>query len=90
MQLYHYILHNAIKLQLVIKYISSFLLILFHFIKEKIIKQEPCRYCKKEIDTKKRQCPYCGTLNPTVKKKEIIITMAVILVIMYGVSLFMQ
>jgi len=53
-------------------------------------KLAPCRYCKKEIEIKKRQCPYCGTLNPTVKKKEIIITMAVIVVVMYAVSIFMK
>jgi len=27
--------------------------------------------CKREVEQKIKRCPYCGTLNPTVKLKEI-------------------
>ncbi|WP_267285287.1 hypothetical protein [Halarcobacter mediterraneus] len=39
---------------------------------------------------KKRQCPYCGTLNPTVKIKEIVWGMVFVLVVMSIVSYFMN
>lgn len=55
-----------------------------------IIKLEPCRHCKREIEPKKRQCPYCGTLNPTVKMKEIVVGIASVTVIMYLVSIFIN
>ncbi|NVJ52104.1 MAG: hypothetical protein HWD90_00325 [Campylobacteraceae bacterium] len=55
-----------------------------------VINLEPCRHCKREIETKKRQCPYCGTLNPTVKIKEIAIGIAAVTIIMYAVSFFIN
>ena len=45
--------------------------------------------CKRDIEPKKRQCPYCGTLNPTVKLKEIFITIAIVLAVMSIVTYFM-
>ena len=43
---------------------------------------ETCRNCKREIEGKLRQCPYCGILNPTVKLKDIFIGIAVVLIAM--------
>ena len=45
-------------------------------------KIEPCRNCKSEVETKIRRCPYCGILNPTVKVKDILLTIGVIIFIM--------
>ena len=50
----------------------------------------PCKNCKREIEPKKRQCPYCGILNPTVTLKDIFIAMAIVLVIMSIVTYFMN
>lgn len=41
-----------------------------------------CKNCKNEIEAKKRQCPYCGVLNPTVSLKDIFIGMAIVLFVM--------
>jgi len=35
--------------------------------------------CKAEIENKIKRCPYCGTLNPTVKLKDIWIGIAFVL-----------
>ncbi|MCK5111092.1 MAG: hypothetical protein KAQ94_06185 [Arcobacteraceae bacterium] len=43
---------------------------------------ESCRYCKHEIIKGVRRCPYCGVLNPTLKMKDIFVTIAVIIFIM--------
>jgi len=45
-------------------------------------KIEPCRNCKAEIESKIRRCPYCGILNPTVKVKDILLTIGAVIVIM--------
>ena len=45
-------------------------------------KLEPCRNCKSEVKSKIRRCEYCGILNPTVKTKDVFITIFVILFIM--------
>ncbi|WP_412726449.1 hypothetical protein [Arcobacter sp. 15-2] len=45
-------------------------------------KLEPCRNCKSEVETKTRRCPYCGILNPTVKTKDVFITIFAIIFIM--------
>lgn len=45
-------------------------------------KLEPCRNCKSEVETKIRRCQYCGILNPTVKTKDVFITMFAILFVM--------
>ncbi len=50
----------------------------------------PCRYCKQEIRLNSRRCPYCGTFNPTVKQKEIIITTVVMIIILYIASFFIK
>jgi len=42
-----------------------------------------CRNCTYEVEKDIRRCPYCGILNPTVKTKDIVITIISILVIMY-------
>ncbi len=60
-----------------------------NFIKDKI-NLEPCRHCKREIEAKIRRCPYCGTLNPTVKIKDIFIGIFFVLAVMYVVSFFIQ
>ncbi len=44
---------------------------------------EECRNCKFEVKKGIGRCPACGILNPTVKVKDIIITMLSILVVMY-------
>ena len=72
-----------------IKFLSSILLIWFHF-KGYDINLEPCRTCKAQIKTKIRQCPYCGTLNPTVKLKEIFIGIAGVILVMSIVTYFMN
>jgi len=46
--------------------------------------------CKAEIESKIRQCPYCGTLNPTVKLKEIFIGIAGVLLFMSIVTYFVN
>ncbi|WP_171012895.1 hypothetical protein [Arcobacter arenosus] len=51
---------------------------------------EPCRHCKREIEAKIRRCPYCGTLNPTVKIKDIFIGIFFVLAVMYVVSFFVS
>ena len=43
---------------------------------------EECRNCKSLLQSKIRRCQYCGILNPTVKKKDIFITIFLILFIM--------
>ncbi len=43
---------------------------------------EHCRYCNHNVTKGIRRCPYCGVLNPTLKIKEIVITIAVIFFIM--------
>jgi len=45
-------------------------------------KVAPCRNCKSEVELKIRRCQYCGILNPTVKNKDIFITIFAILFIM--------
>jgi len=45
-------------------------------------KLEPCRNCKSEVEPKIRRCQYCGILNPTVKTKDVFITILAILCIM--------
>jgi len=45
-------------------------------------KLEECRNCKSLIEPKIRRCQYCGILNPTVKNKDIFITIFAILFIM--------
>jgi len=47
-----------------------------------------CRNCKREVEDKKRQCPYCGILNPTVTLKDIFIGIALVLVVMSVVTYF--
>ena len=54
--------------------------------KEKTL--EPCRNCKSEVESKIRRCPYCGILNPTVKTKDIFITIFIIITIMGIYSYF--
>lgn len=53
----------------------------------KIVK---CKNCKREIEAKKRQCPYCGILNPTVTLKDIFIALGIVLVVMSAVTYFMK
>lgn len=43
---------------------------------------EPCRNCKSEIESKIRRCPYCGILNPTVKAKDVIVTIFAVIAVM--------
>jgi RNA polymerase subunit RPABC4/transcription elongation factor Spt4 len=58
--------------------------------KEEDIEIKPCRNCKSEIQTKLRRCPYCGILNPTVTIKEILITIAGVLIVMSIFSYFIK
>ncbi len=51
---------------------------------------EPCRHCKSEIENKIRRCPYCGTLNPTVKIKDIFIGIFLVLFVMSIISYFIN
>lgn len=50
----------------------------------------PCRHCKLEIRLNTRRCPYCGTLNPTVKPKEIIITTIIMVIVLYIATSLMK
>jgi len=45
-------------------------------------KLEECRNCKSLIESKIRRCPYCGILNPTVKIKDVFITIFAVLAVM--------
>ena len=47
-----------------------------------------CKNCKREIEPKKRQCPYCGILNPTVTLKDIFLSLAFVLVVMGAFTFF--
>lgn len=47
-----------------------------------------CKNCKREIEAKKRQCPYCGILNPTVTLKDVFVGLAIVLVVMSIVTYF--
>ena len=51
---------------------------------------EPCRNCKSDVASKIRRCPYCGILNPTVKVKDIIITMLLVTVVMFTYTYFLK
>ncbi len=50
----------------------------------------PCKNCKREIEPKRRQCPYCGILNPTVTLKDIFSALALVLIVMGVVTYFMN
>ena len=45
-------------------------------------KQEECRNCKSLVESKTRRCQYCGILNPTVKTKDVFVTIFAIMIIM--------
>ena len=49
-----------------------------------------CKNCEREIEPKKRQCPYCGILNPTVTLKDIFLSLAFVLVVMAIVTYFVR
>ena len=49
-----------------------------------------CKNCKNEIEAKKRQCPYCGILNPSVTLKDIFLALAFVLVVMSIVTYFVN
>ena len=49
---------------------------------------EECRNCKSMVESKIKRCQYCGILNPTVKMKDIFITIAIVLVVMWLYSTF--
>jgi hypothetical protein len=51
---------------------------------------EPCRNCKSDVKPKQRKCPYCGILNPTVKVKDIVITMFFVIVVMFTYTLTLK
>ncbi|MEA3352698.1 MAG: hypothetical protein U9Q33_02630 [Campylobacterota bacterium] len=48
----------------------------------------PCKNCKSDIRKKSRRCPYCGILNPTVTIKEVMVTMIIMIIVMYGFTYF--
>ena len=43
-----------------------------------------------EIEAKKRQCPYCGILNPTVTLKDVFVGMAIVIFVMSIVTYFVN
>jgi len=45
-------------------------------------KLEECRNCKSLVESKTRRCQYCGILNPTVKVKDVFITIFAIIFVM--------
>ena len=49
---------------------------------------EPCRNCKSEIKPKIRRCQYCGILNPTVKVKDIMVTILIVIAVMFTYTYF--
>ncbi|MDZ7820223.1 MAG: hypothetical protein U5K55_17215 [Aliarcobacter sp.] len=49
-----------------------------------------CKNCKNEIEAKKRQCPYCGILNPTVSLKDVFVGMAIVIFVMSIVTYFVN
>ncbi len=51
---------------------------------------EECRNCKYMVKKGVRRCEACGILNPTVKVKDIMITMISILVVMYIFTTFIK
>lgn len=64
---------------------------MIYFQKNKGFPIATCRNCKREVEAKKRQCPYCGILNPTVTLKDIFVTLTAVVVVMavlvYGFGL---
>jgi len=46
-----------------------------------------CRNCSYKIEKRLRRCPYCGIMNPTVTLWEILGTTAIIIVVMYILTL---
>ena len=51
-------------------------------------KLEECRNCKSEVELNIKRCQYCGVLNPTVKTKDIFITIGVVIVVMWIYTTF--
>ncbi len=49
-----------------------------------------CKNCKREIEAKKRQCPFCGILNPTVTLKDVFVSLFIVLAIMSVVTFFIN
>lgn len=49
-----------------------------------------CRNCKNDVEKKTRRCPYCGILNPTVTIKDVLITTAFVIVVMYSYVVFIK
>ncbi len=46
------------------------------------VETQDCRNCKATIKVGIGRCPYCGILNPTLKIKEVFVTIAVVLFVM--------
>ena len=46
--------------------------------------------CKQEVETNIKRCPYCGTLNPTVKLKEIFKGIFLVIFVMSIVTFFVN
>lgn len=59
---------------------SCILRLLLLYTKGQVI--DNCRMCKREVESKIKRCPYCGTFNPTLKVKEIWIGIAFVLATM--------
>jgi len=49
-----------------------------------------CRNCKSKLEKRVGRCPYCGTLNPTVKVPEILKTIFIIIIIMFVYTIFFK
>jgi RNA polymerase subunit RPABC4/transcription elongation factor Spt4 len=49
-----------------------------------------CRNCLYDVDKKIRRCPYCGILNPTVELKDIFLTTAIIIIVMFVYTTFIH
>jgi len=53
-------------------------------------KLEECRNCKSLVEPKIRRCQYCGILNPTVKIKDVFVTIFAVLAVMGIYTYFIE
>jgi len=51
---------------------------------------DTCRYCKQPIKKGIKNCPYCNTVNPSSRVKEVMIWTVGMIVVLYIITYFMK